>query len=144
MSHDYKIGYCLACEYCRSHDHVCVLKDDTNKIVEKLIKADVFVLATPVYFYGVSGQLKVFMDRLFAREYEICEMKERKKAYLIVTSGSPDINQMTGTVETFRGFIQVLRTVDEGGVIYGLGAFNKGDAYTHPAYKEAYEVGKSL
>lgn len=51
---------------------------------------------------------------------------------------------MVGTVESLRGFIRVLRTVDEAGIIYGTGAFLKGDALKHPAYQEAYLMGKSI
>ena len=64
--------------------------------------------------------------------------------YLILTSGSTDREQMHGTIESFRGFIKVLKKVDEGGIIYGLGAFNKGDAYTHPSYDEAYQMGSTI
>lgn len=135
---------CLACEYCRSHNHQCIQKDDANKVIDKIIKADAFVFATPIYFYSLSAQLKILIDRFFAREYEIRESLKRKKAYLILTSGTKDIEQAVGTVESFRGFIKVLRTVDEGGIIYGLGAFLKGDAFIHPAYLEAYETGKNI
>lgn len=140
----YKMQPCLACEYCRQHDNQCIQKDDVNEIIDKIIKADVFVFATPIYFYSLSAQLKILIDRMFAREYEIRESTKRKKAYLILTSGTKDIKQTVGTVESFRGFIKVLRTVDEGGIIYGLGAFLKGDALHHLAYQQAYEQGKNL
>lgn len=140
----YKMAPCLACEYCRSHEGQCVQKDDADKVIDKIIKADVFVFATPIYFYSLSAQLKTLIDRFFAREYEIRESDRRKKAYLILTSGTKDKEQTIGTVESFRGFIKVLRTVDEGGIIYGLGAFQKGDAQQHPAFTEAYKAGKEL
>ena len=131
---NYRIAPCLACEYCRRHHNRCVLK----------VNADVFVMATPVYFYSLSAQLKILIDRMFAREYEIRNSPKRKTAYLILTSGSTDREQMHGTIESFRGFIKVLKKVDEGGIIYGLGAFNKGDAYTHPSYDEAYQMGSTI
>jgi multimeric flavodoxin WrbA len=140
----YKISPCLACEYCRNHNNQCIQKDDANEVIDKIIKADVFVMTTPIYFYSLSAQLKILIDRMFAREYEIRESNQRKKAYLILTSGTPDVNQIVGTVESFRGFIKVLRTVDEGGIVYGLGAFLKGDAINHPSYKEAYEMGMNV
>ena len=130
---NYRIAPCLACEYCRGHHNRCVLKDDANKVIEEIVNADVFVMATPVYFYSLS-----------AREYEIRNSPKRKTAYLILTSGSTDREQMHGTIESFRGFIKVLKKVDEGGIIYGLGAFNKGDAYTHPSYDEAYQMGSTI
>ena len=92
----------------------------------------------------MSAQLKILIDRMFAREYEIRNSPKRKTAYLILTSGSTDREQMHGTIESFRGFIKVLKKVDEGGIIYGLGAFNKGDAYTHPSYDEAYQMGSTI
>lgn len=140
----YPMKPCLACEYCRSHQNECIQKDDANQVIDKIIKADVFVFATPIYFYSLSAQLKILIDRMFAREYEIRESSTRKKAYLILTSGTTDKEQTIGTVESFRGFLRVLRTVDEGGIIYGLGAFLKGDAQKHPAYQEAYEEGKNV
>lgn len=140
----YKMNPCIACEYCRKHENQCVQNDDANEVIDKIINSDVFVFATPIYFYSLSAQLKILIDRMFAREYEIRESKNRKQAYLILTSGTKDIEQTVGTVESFRGFIKVLRTVDEGGIIYGLGAFLKGDATHHEAYEKAYEEGKNI
>lgn len=141
---DYSIQPCLACEYCRSHNNQCIRKDDANTVIQKMIDADIWVLASPVYFYSVSSQMKLLIDRMFAREYEIREAKNRKVVYFIITSGASDKEQMVGTVESLRGFIRVLRTVDEGGIIYGTGAFLKGDVLKHPAYQEAYLMGKSI
>jgi len=140
----YKMKPCLACEYCRKNNNVCIQQDDANKVIDKVIKADVFVFASPIYFYSLSAQLKILIDRFFAREYEIRESQKRKKAYLILTSGTKDIEQTVGSVESFRGFIRVLRTVDEGGIIYGLGAFLKGDAQHHESFEKAYQMGKSI
>lgn len=139
---DYSISPCIACEYCRSHNQRCFKKDDANSIIQKMIEADIWVLATPVYFYSMSAQLKTLIDRMFAREYEIREAKVKKKAYFIVTSGTDDKTNLLGTIESLRGFIKVLRTVEEAGIIYGTGAFRLGDAKQHPSYQEAYVMGK--
>lgn len=135
---------CLGCEYCRNHHNECLQKDDADEIIQKIIDADVFVFAAPIYFYSLPAQLKLLIDRFFAREYEIRESHKRKKAYLIMTGGTREKEQTFGFVESFRGFIKVLRTVDEGGIVYGLGAFLKGDANHHESYQEAYEMGKSI
>lgn len=141
---DFRMSPCLACEYCRSHDRQCVIKDDADTIIDKIIQSDVFVLATPIYFYSVSAQLKILMDRMFAREYEIRDGDKKRESYLILTSGAPDHESMVGAVESYRGFIRVLRTVEDKGVIYGTGAFHKGDAEKHPSFKEAYEIGQCI
>lgn len=141
---NYSLQPCLACEYCRRHQNQCVQKDDADKIISKIITADVFVLATPIYFYSLSAQLKMLIDRMFAREYEIRNSEKRKKAYLIVTGGTTDISQTVGTVESFRGLLKVLKTIDEGGIVYGLGTLHKDEALHHHAYQEAYEIGESV
>lgn len=139
----YQIHPCHVCEYCRHHQGQCYQKDDSDQIIQKMIDADVWVLASPVYFYSISAQMKLLIDRFFAREYEIRE-GEPKKAYLILTSGSPDLSDHRGAIESLRGFIQVLRRVEEAGFIDGSGAFKRNDVLVHPAYLMAYEIGMNI
>ena len=54
---DHKINYCLGCGVC-NNTHVCVQKDDMKGLLDKMVDADVIVLATPVYFYTMDAQLK--------------------------------------------------------------------------------------
>lgn len=61
------VGPCLACEYCFSHDGVCVQKDDMNELLADVDLADVLVLASPIYWFDISAQMKCFVDRLYAR-----------------------------------------------------------------------------
>ena len=60
-----KIGFCLACDACMKNGGKCVQKDDMAAILDLYNKADVLVLATPVYFYGISDQLKGLIDRTY-------------------------------------------------------------------------------
>ena len=62
-----KIGYCKACYYCRQSGGVCAIKDDMAEVLQKMIDADVIVLASPVYFYSIDAQLKALIDRTVAR-----------------------------------------------------------------------------
>ena len=60
---DYRIHPCTGCNRCLSNeDHACVQDDDMALIYEKLRKADTLIVASPVYFYGNSAQLKA-LDR---------------------------------------------------------------------------------
>lgn len=68
---DKKIGYCRACYYCRDNGGACVLKDDMAEVLQKMIDADVIVLASPVYFYSIDAQLKAVIDRTLARWTEV-------------------------------------------------------------------------
>ena len=66
-----KIGYCRACYYCRDHSGECAVKDDMAEVLEKMLRADVLVLASPVYFYSIDAQLKAVIDRAVARWLEV-------------------------------------------------------------------------
>ena len=55
----------------------CSQKDDMNEILENIIKADVIVMATPVYFYTMCGQMKTFIDRWCARYTHITSLINR-------------------------------------------------------------------
>jgi len=62
---DYRIEPCRACRDCRGKG-TCAIEDDMRElIVPKLLKSDVIILGTPVYFNNVSSQMKLFMDRTY-------------------------------------------------------------------------------
>lgn len=114
--------------------------DDAPAIVEKMVSADVIVLATPVYFYTMCGQMKTFIDRTYDRHTEL----KGKEFYYLITAAIRDESKMTRTVEEFRGFLDNLPDASECGIVFGLGTWNKGDVKDTPAMKEAYEMGKNL
>ena len=60
---DVKINYCTGCGACLNGAKPCPQKDDMPGILEKIIAADVIVMATPVYFYTMCGQMKTLIDR---------------------------------------------------------------------------------
>lgn len=74
------IGYCKACDFCMKNDGVCVQKDDMSEILDAYKKADVLVLATPVYFHGVCAQMKTFIDRT----YPIWQNLGKKKSIILL------------------------------------------------------------
>ena len=135
---DYTINYCLGCGAC-NNSHVCVQKDDMKGLLGKMVDADVIVLATPVYFYTLNGQLKTFIDRCVARYTEITN----KEIYFIVTAADTDKKNLKPALEGLRGFTRdCLDGTQEKGIIYGTGAWQAGAIKNLPAYKEAYEMGK--
>lgn len=136
---DHKILYCTGCGVCNT-THVCPLKDDMASILDQMVKADVLVMATPVYFYAMCGQMKTLIDRVCPRYTEI----SNKKFYFIVTAADTNQAAMKRTIEGFRGFTECLDKPDEKGVIYGVGAWKKGEIDTSPAMQQAYSFGKSV
>jgi multimeric flavodoxin WrbA len=137
---DKEINYCLACDTCQDNGGVCERKDDMVDILDKMIDADVIVMATPVYFYTMNGQMKTLIDRTYARYTEM----EDKEIYFIMTAAVPRKEALERTIEGFRGFTSVLSDAKEMGIIYGTGAWNIGDIKGTKAMAEAYEMGKTI
>lgn len=136
---EHKINYCLGCGVCNTA-HKCVQKDDMSELLNKMVEADVIVLATPVYFYSMDGQLKTFIDRTVPRYTEI----SNKDFYFIVTAADTSHKNMQRTLEALRGFTEdCLDGAREKGIIYGTGAWQKGEVKNLPVFKEAYEAGKN-
>lgn len=135
---DCKINYCMGCGVC-NNTHTCVQKDDMKDLLEKMVKADVLVLATPVYFYTMDGQLKTFIDRCVSRYTEMTN----KEVYFIVSAADTEKTNLKPTIEGLRGFTRdCLEGTKEKGIIYGTGAWKVGEIKNLPAYQEAYEMGK--
>ena len=131
------IGYCRACYACRGTGN-CIIRDDMAEILQKMIDADVLVLASPVYFYSIDAQLKAVIDRTVARWTEVKE----KEFYYIVTAADDDRASAETTLACFRGYADCVEGAREMGVIYGMGAYEAGAIQNTPALAEAYEMGK--
>ena len=104
---------CLACEYCHGKGNgQCVQKDDMQNVYHLLQKADMLVIASPIYYHGLTGQLKCCIDRFYAMLYPKKPMKLTKVAMLLV-SGDPDMYE--GVLFSYRGdFLDYLGLEDMG------------------------------
>lgn len=135
---DYDIRYFDQKEYDRAAS--ATETDDAAAIIAKMKNADVIVLSSPVYFYNMTAQLKALIDRTYGHEKDLGE-----KAFVyIATSTDRDEEATDGVFEAFHGFARCLYHSVEIGRIRGNGARNRGDIESHPAMKEAYELGKGI
>ena len=137
---DKNINYCIACDICKNNGGVCDQDDEMAEVLDKMIAADVIVMATPVYFYTMNAQMKTLIDRTYSRYTEI----SNKDFYFIVTAAVTRKQALERTIEGFRGFTSVLNGPKEKGIIYGTGAWNIGDIKGSSAMIEAYEMGKTV
>ena len=131
---------CIACYHCRDHGGECVFKDDMAQVLQKIIDADVLVLASPVYFYSIDAQLKALIDRTVARWLEV----KNKEFYYIVTMADEEAVSADTTLACFRGYADCVEGAVEKGIILGGGAYEKGEIKTHTAMQETYEMGKGV
>lgn len=114
------IAGCLACEYChKKAPRRCIQKDDMQLVYPVLDEADMLVLASPVYYHGLSGQLKCAIDRIYAPGYP----RRLRKAALLLSSGSPNV--YGGALYTYQhSFLEWLHLEDMG-VFMAAGDENK-------------------
>ena len=135
-----KIAFCTGCYYCQKSGGVCAIKDDMADVLQKIIDADVIVLASPVYFYSIDAQLKALIDRTVARWTEV----RNKEFYYIATSADEEKASQERTIECFRGYADCVEGAVEKGVVYGTGVYQKGEVKHTAAMQEAYELGLSV
>lgn len=131
---------CSGCYYCTKHSGQCVHRDGMAEILQKIIAADVLVLASPVYFYSLCAQLKAVIDRTVARWTEV----KSKELYYIVTMADNDIHSADTTLACFRGYADCIDGAVEKGIIIGNGVYEIGEIKTTGKLSEAYEMGKSV
>lgn len=138
---DKKINYCVGCGFCSSNGYCgCPQKDDMAEILDKMIEADVIVLATPVYFYTMCGQMKTLIDRCCGKYTKITS----KEFYFIATAADGNSRALDRTFEEFRGFLDCLSGAKEMGLIRGTGVWQKGEILDTPLMQEAYAAGKNV
>ena len=145
------ISPCTSCDSCQK-DGQCVINDDMQLMYGKLLEADYVVFASPVYFKGVSAQMKAFIDRcqaLWSRKYILKQKlvspdRPGRKGYFISTSGSVGNNIFSGAIMTIRSIFHVLDIEYKGELLFE-GMEKKGDVTKHPnALQVAFEVGMSV
>ena len=134
-----KIGFCLACDSCMKNGGKCIQKDDMAAILDLYSKADVLVLATPVYFYGISAQLKTFIDRM----YPIWQHLGKKEVYYIVAAGlgTDVIERSLGDI---TGFVEHLEEYKIAGRLYAPNMTAPGAVKDLKVFQEAYAMGYAL
>ncbi len=137
---DKNINYCTGCGCCNDQNTPCPQKDDMPELIQKMIEADVIVMATPVYFYTVSAQMKTFIDRCCAKYTHITN----KEFYFIITAADTREIALQRTLEDFRGFLDCLNYADEKGVLFGTGVWQLNEVKQTRYMQEAYQLGKNV
>ena len=135
------IQFCQGCLSCQTSGR-CFLRDDADAIVqEKILPAQVLVFATPIYYYGMSGQMKTLLDRanpLYAGNPRFREI------YLLATAAEDGRGVWQRAAEGLQGWIDCFEGVRLAGVVFGGGVTGPGEIRGSEALKKAYEAGLAL
>ncbi len=134
-----RIAPCIGCNSCQIHGE-CFMKDKLNEILDKVIESDVLVFASPTYYYSISGTLKNFIDRTYAKFNKI----KNKDFYYIGSGADTSKESIDGALETVKGFLRCVENVQLKGVVYGLSLNDPGDAKDSASLEQAYELGKNI
>ncbi len=134
------IEFCKGCLACQKLGK-CVIADDVNSLLQKVQKSDVICWATPVYYYGMSGQMKVLIDRmnaLFAFQYTFREV------YMLATAAEDEADTFSRVESGLMGWIDCFPQCQFAGKVCCGGVTEPLSVVGHHKLQEAYEMGQSL
>ena len=138
---DYQVNPCIGCNSCMTkEDHRCFQKDDMNEIYDKLLSADAIVIASPVYFYGLSAQLKAIIDRLHTPLRN--EFPVKKLGLLLV--GAASLPELFDAIFAQYELVLSYFSLEDGGRVCVRGVKDVGDINGNQALLDAEEMGRNM
>lgn len=135
---DMNVAPCLDCEYCFAHDGVCVQKDDMAGVLEEVDKADMIVFASPIYWFGMSAQIKLVIDRFYARADKGFHPTQTA---LLLNAMSDGVFE--AAIAEYQCTNNYLKWADKG-IITISGMDEKGSMKDSPKLREVIALGKSM
>ena len=141
-ANEIELNYCIGCLTCTKTGK-CVLKDSMNDLYKKISESDVLVFASPIYYYGISGLLKTFLDRLNPLFNATNKFKE---VYLAFSAAEDEgeatfkkaVTAIQGWVDCFEG-VEIKGVVFAGGVDSTNAVLNKKEVL-----EKAFELGQNI
>lgn len=148
---DFSITPCRECHGCDETGQ-CVIKDDMQKIYPKLLEADIIILSSPIFFYGMTAWAKALIDRsqaLWARKYLLKDPSlgkegRKRKGFFISVGATKGQKVFEGAILTAKYFFDVLNAEYSGELVF-RGIEAKGEIRNHgEAIQQAFEAGRKL
>ena len=148
---DFTITPCKECHGCDDTGN-CIILDEMEKVYPKLLEADVVILASPIFFYGVTASAKALIDRsqaLWARKYLLKDPSlgkegKKRKGFFISLGATKGQKIFEGAILTVKYFFDVFNAEYVGELLF-RGVEAKGDILRHPeALQQAFEAGRRL
>ena len=131
---------CAGCVCC-GYEGPCVQKDDMEKFRKQILEADMMIFSTPLYYYGMSAQLKILVDRFCAINSSIA--RKNMKSALIAAAWNSDFWTFEALLSHYQALVRYLNLQDMGMILAsGCGTPSMTARSSYP--KQAYEMGKNL
>ena len=134
------IQFCKGCLGCQKLGR-CVIKDDVNDIMAKVLKADVICWATPIYYYEMSGQMKTLIDRMNAMyplDYQF------RDVYLLTTAAENEEQTPKRAESGLTGWIECFPKSRLAGTLFCGDVNDAREIVGNPKLDEAFELGRKV
>jgi multimeric flavodoxin WrbA len=144
--HSMDIQPCDACDACHAAPYAgCIVDDDMQKLYPQVVRADGIVIASPVYWFTVSAQTKLFMDRCYALVDQDGYLLSGKEIGVVLTYGDTDPFN-SGAVNALRCFQDAYRYVGAEivGMVYGSASDPGEIVHNAEVMSQAHDLGKRL
>ena len=143
--HGLDIRACDACDLCREPGSTCVIEDDMQGLYPKLAAADAILLASPIYWFTFSAQMKLCIDRWYGFQSSNWQEVKAKQFGIILTYGDTDL-YTSGAINAIHTYETMARFLHSEIVEIVHGSLNDaGEAEKHPELMEkAFRLGQKL
>lgn len=134
------IGFCKGCLACQKLGK-CVIDDDANGIMQKVLEADVVCWATPIYYYEMSGQMKVLIDRMnamYSLDYKF------RDVYMLTTAAEDEPEVPKRAEAGLTGWIDCYPKSRLAGTLFCGGVDAPRTIEGNAKLQEAYQLGKNI
>ena len=135
-----EIQFCKGCFGCQKLGR-CIINDDVNDIMAKVIGADVVCWATPIYYYEMSGQMKTLIDRMNAMyplEYKF------RDVYMLTTAADDEEQTPKRAEMGLEGWIECFPKSRLAGTLFCGGVNDPREIEGNVKLQEAFELGKAV
>lgn len=132
------LRFCQGCLACQRTGR-CPIRDDAAALVRQMHDADVLVFATPIYYYGMSGQMKTLLDRanpLYGGDYRFTDV------YLLTCAAEDEQDTPVRAVSGLEGWIACFERARLAGTVFAGGVDSPGEIAGHTALAEAEALGR--
>jgi multimeric flavodoxin WrbA len=148
--HGLEIRACDGCDFCQGAPEMgCAIEDDMQSLYPKIREADAIVYASPVYWFTISAQLKLFMDRCYAlgggSDYVASHALAGKRIGIVLAYGGDDPFD-SGAINAIRMFQDVFSYIPAEivGIVYGCASEAGEIEQDSSLMAKAYELGQKL
>lgn len=123
----YNVKGCMGCDACKKNGGVCVIKDDGNMFAQKIYEADVVIFGSPVYWWGITAQLKAVVDRIYCKNDTLNTLK---KKIGIIAVGAAELSDreyelISGQFQCICEFLNWDLVIDESISAWAVGDLEK-------------------